>query len=205
MENIPANPSFSLVVLPLSDNLVRFHAQGTLMTLTDPPWYAVLQLAKLSGFSPIIATASPHNFDLVKSLGATHTIDRSLSTDEIAAAVKTITSEPVKVVYDAISLESTQLSAYSLLSSGGSLILVLSPLIPEDKLTADKKVVNTVGILQLENNKELGRSLFAVLPQYLETGEIKVRNLLDYDVLFIDQWHRSLMPWKSCQMDWRAS
>ncbi|TCD60662.1 hypothetical protein EIP91_009722 [Steccherinum ochraceum] len=133
----------------------------------------VLQLAKLSGFSPIIATASPHNFDLVKSFGATHTIDRSLSAEKIAAAVKEITSEPVKIVYDAISLEPTQLPAYTVLSPGGSLILVLAPVIPEDKLTADKKVVNTFGNFHPENNRELGKSLYAVLTKLLETGEIK--------------------------------
>ncbi|EPQ57732.1 GroES-like protein, partial [Gloeophyllum trabeum ATCC 11539] len=36
-----------------------------------------VQVAKLSGFEPIIATASPHNESLVRSLGATHFVDRS--------------------------------------------------------------------------------------------------------------------------------
>ncbi|TCD62492.1 hypothetical protein EIP91_006813 [Steccherinum ochraceum] len=133
----------------------------------------VLQLAQLSGFSPIITTASSQNFELVKSLGATHTIDRSLSADKIAAAVKEITAEPVKVVYDAISLESTQLQAYSVLSPGGSLILVLASLIPEDQLSADKKIVSTLGNFHPQNNRELGKGLYANLTKYLETGEIK--------------------------------
>ncbi|TCD62490.1 hypothetical protein EIP91_006811 [Steccherinum ochraceum] len=133
----------------------------------------VLQLAKLSGFSPIIATASSQNFELVKSFGATHVIDRNLSADKIAAAIREITSEPVKVVYDAISLESTQLPAYNVLSPGGSLILVLAPLISEGKLSADKKIVNTYGNVHFEGNRELGKDLYANLTRYLETGEIK--------------------------------
>ncbi|TCD61761.1 hypothetical protein EIP91_007963 [Steccherinum ochraceum] len=141
----------------------------------------VLQLAKISGLSPIIATASPRNFDLVKAFGATHVIDRKLSASEIAAAVKDVTSDPVKIVYDAISLEHTQLLAYSVLSLGGTLVLLLPSLIPEDRLIADsdsKKVVIPFGNFYLENNRELGKSLYAVLRELLETGEIKASPFL---------------------------
>ncbi|HEV7737525.1 MAG TPA: hypothetical protein VGO47_09170, partial [Chlamydiales bacterium] len=37
---------------------------------------SAIQLAKLSGFSPIATTASTHHTDYLKSLGATHVIDR---------------------------------------------------------------------------------------------------------------------------------
>ncbi|KAH7907149.1 hypothetical protein BJ138DRAFT_1104545 [Hygrophoropsis aurantiaca] len=83
----------------------------------------VIQFAKASGFSPIIATSSPSNFDLLTSLGATHTIDRHLpfssSSSSIVSEISRITSKPITFVYDAISLPDTQQGGYDLLASGG--------------------------------------------------------------------------------------
>ena len=53
---------------------------------------AVIQLAKLSGFSPIITTASLKNTDFLKSLGATHVIDRNA---DLPSSVKAITSDSI--------------------------------------------------------------------------------------------------------------
>lgn len=132
-----------------------------------------LQLAKLSGFSPIITTVSPRNNDLVKSLGATHVIDRNKSPADIVDAVKAITAEPVKVVYDAISEKDTQLAAYDIVAPGGVLTVVQPPSIPEEKLTKDATVKNTFGNFYIEHNKKLGVSLYANLTQLLESGDIK--------------------------------
>ena len=74
-----------------------------------PTAHTAIQVARLSKFSPIIATASPHNEALLKSLGATHVIDRSLPASTIAAEVEKIADgKPVELVYDAISLLDTQ-------------------------------------------------------------------------------------------------
>ena len=54
----------------------------------------MIQFAKLSGFSPIITTASKHNETYLKSLGATHVIDRSIPLSELPQAVKAITDKP---------------------------------------------------------------------------------------------------------------
>ncbi|KAH8101000.1 GroES-like protein [Cristinia sonorae] len=133
----------------------------------------VLQSAKLSGFSPIITTVSPRNNDFVKSLGATHTIDRSLSAEEIQSTIKKITSDPVKIVYDAISIESTQTVAYDVLSPGGILIIVLNPLIPKEKLTSDKKVINTYGTVHAELNRKFGQGLYSNLTNLFKSGDYK--------------------------------
>src|SRR5882757_10413545 len=86
--------------------------------------FIAIQLARLSGFSPIITTASLHNAELLSSLGATHVLDRRLSTAALKDAVAKITSAPITLAFDAISLLDTQQSALDILTGGGTLIIV---------------------------------------------------------------------------------
>jgi NADPH:quinone reductase-like Zn-dependent oxidoreductase len=131
----------------------------------------VLQLAKLSGFSPIITTASSHNASYVKSLGATHVIDRATP---LASAVTSITSEPVKIVYDAISEEDTQSIAYDVLAPGGTFIIVLPLTVKEEKVEKSKDVALVFGTAHDPNQRALGVSMYQNLTALLESGEIKV-------------------------------
>ncbi|KAH8074798.1 GroES-like protein [Cristinia sonorae] len=133
----------------------------------------VIQLAKLSGFSPIITTASPHNADLVKSLGATHFIDRNTPAEGIIAEVKKVTGEPVKIIYDAVAEESTQGVAYDILSPGGTLVLVLPPKIDKSKITPNKTVINTFGTVHAEAHRELGVQLYSKVSDYIVSGDLK--------------------------------
>ncbi|KAF9230531.1 hypothetical protein BU15DRAFT_69121 [Melanogaster broomeanus] len=92
----------------------------------------VIQFAKLSGFSPIITTASPHNTDLLKHLGATDVIDRNEAPASFATSVARITGgRPIPVVYDSVSHEDTQQLGYDALAEGGHIVVVLSPSIKE--------------------------------------------------------------------------
>ncbi|CAL1717237.1 unnamed protein product [Somion occarium] len=134
--------------------------------------YAI-QFAKLSGFSPIITTASPRNYDLVKSLGATHTINRTLSPDDIVAEVKKITSGPVETVYDAISEEDTQNTAYDILSPGGTVVITLKQTIVQENIRKDKSIIHTFGNVHLEHNRALGVGFFSHLTEYLAFGDVK--------------------------------
>lgn len=136
---------------------------------------SAIQLAKVSGFSPIITTVSPHNEQLVKSLGATHTINRTLLAGEIVAKVKSITTQPVKIVYDTISDVSSQIPAHDILASGGTLVLVLPSVIPTRKRTLDKTVITTLGTVHAEMNREIGRELYSNITEYLKSGDLKVR------------------------------
>ncbi|EPQ55918.1 GroES-like protein [Gloeophyllum trabeum ATCC 11539] len=104
-----------------------------------PPWetggrgkYSAIQFARLSGFSPIIVTASSRNESIVKSLGATHVIDKNLSGDSLRTAVSSITSTPIEIIYDEVSLRDTQQAAYDLLALGGTLALTLPPTFQAD-------------------------------------------------------------------------
>jgi NADPH:quinone reductase-like Zn-dependent oxidoreductase len=126
----------------------------------------VLQLARLSGFSPIVTTASLHNVDYVKSLGATHVIDRKA--DVVAEAGK-IFSTPPNIVYDAISDD--QEVGWKVLAPNGTLILVL-PSKPELKSGENgKKFIGTFGNVHFK--RDLGRSLFGKLTEMLQSGDIK--------------------------------
>lgn len=120
-----------------------------------------LQWLKLSGFSPIITTASPRNEDLVKSRGATHLVDRSLNLADMTAAVSAITAEPIQVVFDTISQSDTQMAGYTLLPPGGTLLLVLPPQIPQDKEDKEKKTLMIQGVIGLPPTREFLKKLYA--------------------------------------------
>ncbi|GJE89865.1 zinc-binding alcohol dehydrogenase family protein [Phanerochaete sordida] len=135
-----------------------------------------IQFAKLSGFSPIITTASPHNEAYLKSLGATHVIDRSLP---LAAHVRAITDKPVQYGYDAISLPETQDALYDLLAPGGRLLLVKHTVaIDPAKLAAGDKYVGCVfADPQAPGMQDIGRTFYAHLAQLVEAGDIKPTRL----------------------------
>lgn len=135
-----------------------------------------LQLARLSGFSPIITTASLHNEAALKELGATHVIDRSLPADTILAEVKEITGgAPVRTVYDAVSYADTQNLGHDVLAPGGTEVIDLLPEIKEEKKSADKKVVVVYGNVNFPDSRKLGVSLYAKLSQWLADGTLRVR------------------------------
>jgi len=131
-----------------------------------------IQLAKLSGFSPIITTASPHNIDLLKSFGATHVIDRNLDDAAIVAEVKKINSKAINLIFDTISDPTTQSLSYEVLASGGQLVLTQGA-IDESKLTQDKKILNVSGLVQIPPNNEFGAKLFSHLTNWLESKAIQ--------------------------------
>jgi NADPH:quinone reductase-like Zn-dependent oxidoreductase len=61
-----------------------------------------LQLAKLAGLGRVITIASKSNEAQLKSLGATHVIDRHQSLDEIDKDVRVIVGDDLTMVYDCI-------------------------------------------------------------------------------------------------------
>ncbi|KZF19813.1 oxidoreductase-like protein [Xylona heveae TC161] len=76
-----------------------------------------IQFAKLSGYK-VIATASPHNFDLVKSVGAEQVFD--YKSPSCAADIKKATNDSLKLVFDTVATDDTaKLSAEAISSAGG--------------------------------------------------------------------------------------
>ena len=139
--------------------------------------HLAIQLAKLSGFSPIITTASLKHVEDLKSLGATHIIDRNISGAALASKINSITHNgPVKYAVDSISLADTQQTAYDLLAPGGKLVVFL-PI--EVKTTEEKSVYTVLGLIRHPPNIKLLETLYHDnLERLLKEGAIKVSNEL---------------------------
>lgn len=133
--------------------------------------YAI-QLAKLSGFSPIITTASLHNRDYLLSLGATHVLDRNLSPAALKSEVARITTVPVTYAFDAVSVADTQQTAYDILAPGGKLVIGTPKTIKEAD-GSGKKVVHTYGSFQVPHQRQLGVQFMRELTNWLAEGKIK--------------------------------
>ncbi|KAI0746961.1 GroES-like protein [Daedaleopsis nitida] len=142
--------------------------------------YAI-QLAKLQGFSPIIATSSLKHTEYLKSLGATHVLDRSLPAEAIHAELAQLTAgKPLMYAYAAIANEDTQHLAYDALAPGGSLVLsnpwnveLLQTKVDRDSaagLVPPKKVARPFGSLVIPANKAMGEELYKRVTEWLRTG-----------------------------------
>ncbi|KAG2036877.1 chaperonin 10-like protein [Suillus americanus] len=139
----------------------------------------VIQLARLSGFYPIISTASPSNEELVRNYGATHFFDRTLSGEQLKAAISNVTDSPIGIVYDTISLPETQSVAWGLLANNGTLVLTLPASVKEDE-GKGRKAVSTVASPYVPQNEELCSSSWAVVEKWLSEGSIQPNK---YEVL----------------------
>ncbi|KAH9847267.1 GroES-like protein [Lenzites betulinus] len=137
--------------------------------------YAI-QLARASGFNPIITTASPRNAALLTSLGATSVIDRSLPDETIIEDAQKLTEgAPIEFVFDAIALPETEVLGYKALAPGGALVLVLPDTIPAElkKDGDNKRVAFFRGVVHLPHNRVTGAEAFKRVTQWLEQGIIR--------------------------------
>lgn len=130
-----------------------------------------IQLAKLSGFSPIITTASSKHAEFLKDMGTTHVLDRNLTSALLKDEINKITDKPIELIYDSISTESTQPIAFDIVAPGGRVLLVAPAVV---KPTDDKQIARVVAELQVPHNVELLRTLYHdKIYEFLETGAIK--------------------------------
>ncbi|KAI0649504.1 hypothetical protein C8Q79DRAFT_924738 [Trametes meyenii] len=128
----------------------------------------------LNGISrgSIKLTCVLYNAALLEGFGATNVLDRNLSATALRAEVVRIAGGLVSAVYDAISLPETQSAAFDLLAPGGKLLTVLAP--HEPKEDPEGRTVQSIsGIIQLPQNAEFGKTLYAKLTELLEAGDIK--------------------------------
>ncbi|KAI0248915.1 GroES-like protein [Lactifluus subvellereus] len=134
-----------------------------------------LQLAKLSGFDPIVTTASASNENYCRAAGATHVIDyRTTPYASIPAVVREITKGPVGIAYDAISSQETQRASWETLEPNGSLVVTL-PLAVDTSIEQSNNRYATLvyGSVRDGRNTEFGRKMYAELPRLLADGSIK--------------------------------
>ncbi|KAI0665297.1 GroES-like protein [Cubamyces menziesii] len=85
-----------------------------------------VQLAHLAGYK-VVTTASPRNFEYVKSLGADAVFD--YKDPDVVTKIKQATGDSITKALDAISLKDSQrITAEALAPSGGKVVLVLQPI-----------------------------------------------------------------------------
>ena len=139
---------------------------------------SAIQLAKLSGFSPIITTAPLKHAEYLKSIGATHVIDRSISASALVSEISGITQHvPIEYAVDSISLPDTQQAAYDLLGQGGRLVIFLPLAV---KTTQEKDVISVTGMLRDPPNIELLETFYHDnLERLLKEGALKVSHTLN--------------------------
>ncbi|KAF7789620.1 hypothetical protein EIP86_000566 [Pleurotus ostreatoroseus] len=137
-----------------------------------------IQFARLSGFSPIITTASPKNTTLLKSLGATHVLDRNLSGEAFASAVREILAgKQLHVVFEGASDATILRAAFDLLAPGGKLVACQNGgqnLTPEQHANKEKQVIFPLGSPSYSDDRHrVCVSLYKHLPELFDTGIIK--------------------------------
>ncbi|PPQ92598.1 hypothetical protein CVT25_007290 [Psilocybe cyanescens] len=163
---------------PISEATQGKYADTPIVVLGGPTSVGqiVIQLAKLSGFSPIFTTASLKHTVFLKSLGATNVLDRNLSSSDTIAEIKKITGDkPIHFVYDTVSSATTQQAGLDILASGGQMVVV-NPIAV--KVPEDKKVFAFLGILRSPENVELTETLYHdKISGWLEQGVIKPNNI----------------------------
>ncbi|KDR68607.1 hypothetical protein GALMADRAFT_231255 [Galerina marginata CBS 339.88] len=131
-----------------------------------------IQLVKLSGFSPIFTTASLSHTDSLKSLGATHVLDRNLEPASLANEIgKVIDVSHIKYIYDSVSLEVTQQQGLHILAPGGEMVVDLAPTLnnPDNKV-----LIRALAVSTLPQNLEIIEEIYQNrISKYLENGSIK--------------------------------
>jgi NADPH:quinone reductase-like Zn-dependent oxidoreductase len=151
-----------------------------------------VQYARLAGCE-VIATASPHNFDLVRKLGADQVFDYKEA--DIGAKIRRATNDKIKLVFDCIGEgSSTEICGAAISSSGGHLSALLPP--PKDfSRKDDVKAVFTLAYTSLgekyndkfpksQTDYEFGAKFWKVSEDLINSGKIKthpveVRNGLE--------------------------
>ncbi|KAJ7437568.1 chaperonin 10-like protein [Mycena galericulata] len=142
-----------------------------------------LQVLRVLGYT-IITYASGKHTEYLKSLGATHVIDRrTVSTADVPAAVKKIAGAPIKIVYDAISeeahgqvvgispCEDTKEACFEIVSDGGIAVAVLPG---EEKNVDGKRSISIFGSTHI--HREFGVLLWKTLPKQVADGVIVRRS-----------------------------
>ncbi|KAJ7584385.1 GroES-like protein [Mycena floridula] len=134
--------------------------------------YAI-QVLRINGFSPIIAYASDAHAEYLKSLGATHVIDRNATPiSKLPGAIRKITDAPIKVAYDAIGDPETQQASYDSLADGGKLVLVLPDKVADKKESKTVEIVSVYGSVHAPHLKDFGLTIYEHLGSIVEAGAI---------------------------------
>jgi NADPH:quinone reductase-like Zn-dependent oxidoreductase len=137
---------FQELGLPLPPNKVQKPTPILIYGASTATGTLAVQYAKLAGCE-VIATASPHNFDLLRKLGADQVFDYKEA--DVGAKIRKATNDKIKHVFDCIGEgSSTEICGAAMSSSGGHLSALLPP--PKNfSRNNDVKAVWTLGYTAL--------------------------------------------------------
>lgn len=138
-----------------------------------------VQFAKLSGCE-VIATASPHNFDLLRTFGADQVFD--YKDPECGAKIRAATNNKLKLVFDCMSEGASPGICAAALSSSGGHVSILLPV--KDFPRDDVKVTHTLAYTAIgekyndrfqasQTDYEFGAKFWKVAEGLLNEGKIK--------------------------------
>jgi NADPH:quinone reductase-like Zn-dependent oxidoreductase len=138
-----------------------------------------IQFAKLSGLE-VITTSSPHNFDLLKKLGADQVFN--YKEKDVGAKIREATNDKLTYVFDTISeLGSPEISAAAISSKGGkySSILAVKQFPRDDVSNTFTLAYTALGEKYSDNypksqtDWEFGVKFWKVAADLLNDGKIK--------------------------------
>ncbi|OJJ42535.1 hypothetical protein ASPZODRAFT_137171 [Penicilliopsis zonata CBS 506.65] len=140
-----------------------------------------IQFAKLSGYK-VLTTCSPHNFDLMKSLGADAVFD--YRDPNAAAAIREYTNNQLKLVFDTISLDaSAKFCEQAISTAGGDYTNLLMAKVDRANVNSRGTLGYTVigeaftfgdkPIPAIPANRAFGEKWWAIAEQFLKDGKIK--------------------------------
>lgn len=136
---------FQSLGLPLPPNKVSEPTPILIYGASTASGTLTIQYAKLIGCE-VYATASSHNFDLLRKLGADHVFDYKDA--DVGAKIREASNDKIKLIFDCISDKaSLEIDAAAMSSSGGYLHLLLTP--PEEFPREDIKISFKVGYTAL--------------------------------------------------------
>jgi NADPH:quinone reductase-like Zn-dependent oxidoreductase len=138
-----------------------------------------VQYAKLSGYE-VIATASPHNFDLIRKLGADKVFN--YNDTDVGEQIRKATNDKLKLVFDCIGEGSSPSICAAAIGSGGGHVSALLPV--KDFPRTDVKSNFTLAYTALgekyndrfpasKTDYEFGSRFWRVSEELINSGKIK--------------------------------
>ncbi|KAL0263387.1 hypothetical protein SLS55_002367 [Diplodia seriata] len=123
-----------------------------------------IQFAKLSGLT-VVTTCSPHNFDLVRRLGADHVFDYKSPT--VGAEIRAATNDGLRHAFDCIAYDSTAAICAAALTSASGVAKYSSLLTVEKFPRADVENAGTLAYTALGETFRKGAKEFPANEDHL--------------------------------------
>ncbi|KAF8823751.1 hypothetical protein HHX47_DHR9000264 [Lentinula edodes] len=165
-EGAGLNPTFDLDIKFAGRSAVIVGGSTRLMLLE------VIQLFKLLGYSTIIAYASARHTDYLKSIGATHVIDRGeVPVSNLAEAAKKIANAPIEIAYNAVGDKDSRAACIDAIIEGGQ-VPDVNPQAKNEDPENGKRVFTIFGSPHHPPHREFCRILWKTLPNLVQKGAI---------------------------------